>query len=105
MSFPSSPEGGGREPCLHRGLQSLGTGFGWSGVQSLGSVRQGLGCGGPGEGMAWVENTTQNTKQKTQEPSDRFKLLNNFIYPFCTHTQNTFQIQLCTPSVDLSGIF
>lgn len=31
-------------------------------------------------------NTTENTKQKTQKPSDRFKLLNNFIYPFYTHT-------------------
>lgn len=30
----------------------------------------------------------QNTKQKTQKPSHRFKLLDNFIYPFYTHTQH-----------------
>lgn len=47
----------------------------------------------------WVENTTQTTKQKTQKASEIFKLLNNFINPFYTHThtqKNTFQIHLYT---------
>lgn len=77
----------------------MGAGLGLCEAQSLNSVGQSFGGGGMGE------NTTQNTKQKTQKRSDRFKLLNNFIYPFCTHTQNTFQIQLYTPEVDLSGMF
>lgn len=59
---------------------TLGAGLGLCEAQSLNSVRQSSGGGGMGE------NTTQNTKQKTQKRSDWFKLLNNFIYPFCTHT-------------------
>lgn len=55
----------------------------------------------------WVENTTQNIKQKTQKASERFKLLNNFIYPFytLTHTQKTHFKYIYTPYKDLSAIF
>lgn len=85
MSFPLSPEGGEREPCLHQGLRSHRVN--WLGLvwgSALRSLRQRF-----GGGVAWVKNTTQNTKQKTQQPSDRFKLLNNFIYPFYTHAHKT----------------
>lgn len=39
--------------------------------------------------VGWVENTAQNRKQENQQPSDRFKLLSNFIYPFYTHARKT----------------